>query len=134
MQVKYLQIGKKSGTHEPYRWVRYVTQANSYVARIWCNSLPLPPLPLFFVVPVFILLTLFFNYKFINYIQFKHRRHSLLCHSLCIHELVLQLGNTYVSILFPISHKRITYSRYQACTLWEHLLMSMKILWQLFVW
>jgi hypothetical protein len=79
---------------------------------------PFPPLLLlFFVVPVFILLTLFFNYKFINYIQFKHRRHSLLCHSLCIHELVLQLGNTYVSILFPISHKRITYSRYQACTL-----------------
>lgn len=34
LQVKYLQIGKKSGSHEPYRWVRYVTQANSYVARI----------------------------------------------------------------------------------------------------
>ncbi|XP_057442460.1 AP-4 complex subunit mu-like [Lotus japonicus] len=34
LQVKYLQISKKSGTHEPYRWVRYVTQANSYVARI----------------------------------------------------------------------------------------------------
>lgn len=34
LQVKYLQIGKKTGTHEPYRWVRYVTQANSYVARI----------------------------------------------------------------------------------------------------
>ncbi|WVY89612.1 hypothetical protein V8G54_035126 [Vigna mungo] len=32
--VKYLQIAKKSATHEPYRWVRYVTQANSYVARI----------------------------------------------------------------------------------------------------
>ncbi|XP_058747781.1 AP-4 complex subunit mu-like isoform X2 [Vicia villosa] len=34
LQVKYLQIVKKFGTHEPYRWVRYVTQANSYVARI----------------------------------------------------------------------------------------------------
>ncbi|XP_027330738.1 AP-4 complex subunit mu-like isoform X1 [Abrus precatorius] len=34
LQVKYLQISKKSATHEPYRWVRYVTQANSYVARI----------------------------------------------------------------------------------------------------
>ncbi|XP_020235174.1 AP-4 complex subunit mu [Cajanus cajan] len=34
LQVKYLQIAKKSATHEPYRWVRYVTQANSYVARL----------------------------------------------------------------------------------------------------
>ncbi|XP_050254768.1 AP-4 complex subunit mu isoform X2 [Quercus robur] len=34
LQVKYLQIAKKSGTSNPYRWVRYVTQANSYVARI----------------------------------------------------------------------------------------------------
>ncbi|KAF1864040.1 hypothetical protein Lal_00031199 [Lupinus albus] len=34
LQVKYLQIAKKIGTHEPHRWVRYVTQANSYVARI----------------------------------------------------------------------------------------------------
>ncbi|XP_019175241.1 PREDICTED: AP-4 complex subunit mu-like isoform X2 [Ipomoea nil] len=34
LQVKYLQIPKKSKTHNPYRWVRYVTQANSYVARI----------------------------------------------------------------------------------------------------
>lgn len=37
MQVKYLQIAKKSRTTEPYRWVRYVTQANSYVARLWCS-------------------------------------------------------------------------------------------------
>lgn len=35
MQVKYLQIAKKSSTYKPYRWVRYVTQANSYVARLW---------------------------------------------------------------------------------------------------
>ena len=35
IQVKYLQIAKKSKTYNPYRWVRYVTQANSYVARIW---------------------------------------------------------------------------------------------------
>ena len=34
MQVKYLQIVKKSKTDNPYRWVRYVTQANSYVARL----------------------------------------------------------------------------------------------------
>ncbi|KAI7749566.1 hypothetical protein M8C21_021933, partial [Ambrosia artemisiifolia] len=33
-KVKYLQIAKKSKTYNPYRWVRYVTQANSYVARI----------------------------------------------------------------------------------------------------
>ena len=33
-QVKYLQIAKKSNTYNPYRWVRYVTQANSYVARL----------------------------------------------------------------------------------------------------
>ncbi|KAF8377362.1 hypothetical protein HHK36_030739 [Tetracentron sinense] len=34
LQVKYLHIAKKSKTYNPYRWVRYVTQANSYVARI----------------------------------------------------------------------------------------------------
>ncbi|XXG86540.1 hypothetical protein AAC387_Pa11g1412 [Persea americana] len=34
LQVRYLQIAKKSRTYNPYRWVRYVTQANSYVARI----------------------------------------------------------------------------------------------------
>ncbi|KAK4599841.1 hypothetical protein RGQ29_009760 [Quercus rubra] len=34
LQVKYLQIAKKSKTDHPYRWVRYVTQANSYVARL----------------------------------------------------------------------------------------------------
>ncbi|KAH6803648.1 Clathrin adaptor complexes medium subunit family protein [Perilla frutescens var. frutescens] len=34
LQVKYLQIAKKTKTANPYRWVRYVTQANSYVARI----------------------------------------------------------------------------------------------------
>lgn len=34
LQVKYLQIAKKSQSYNPYRWVRYVTQANSYVARI----------------------------------------------------------------------------------------------------
>ncbi|KAF7817594.1 AP-4 complex subunit mu [Senna tora] len=34
LQVKYLQIAKKSKTHNPYRWVRYVAQANSYVARL----------------------------------------------------------------------------------------------------
>ncbi|KAM4129802.1 hypothetical protein ACJW30_01G051400 [Castanea mollissima] len=34
LQVKYLHISKKSKTDNPYRWVRYVTQANSYVARL----------------------------------------------------------------------------------------------------
>ncbi|KAK6116163.1 hypothetical protein DH2020_008432 [Rehmannia glutinosa] len=34
LQVKYLQIAKKTKTSNPYRWVRYATQANSYVARI----------------------------------------------------------------------------------------------------
>ncbi|XP_043808872.1 AP-4 complex subunit mu isoform X2 [Manihot esculenta] len=34
LQVKYLQIAKKSPTSNPYRWVRYVTQSNSYVARL----------------------------------------------------------------------------------------------------
>ncbi|KAK4387692.1 AP-4 complex subunit mu [Sesamum angolense] len=34
LQVKYLQIAKKTKSSNPYRWVRYVTQANSYVARI----------------------------------------------------------------------------------------------------
>ncbi|XP_051126548.1 AP-4 complex subunit mu [Andrographis paniculata] len=34
LQVKYLQIAKKTKNSNPYRWVRYVTQANSYVARI----------------------------------------------------------------------------------------------------
>ncbi|GAA0162420.1 membrane traffic protein [Lithospermum erythrorhizon] len=34
LQVKYLQIAKMSKTYNPYRWVRYITQANSYVARI----------------------------------------------------------------------------------------------------
>ncbi|XP_021903376.1 AP-4 complex subunit mu [Carica papaya] len=34
LQVKYLQIAKKSANYNPYRWVRYVTQSNSYVARL----------------------------------------------------------------------------------------------------
>ncbi|KAF6152836.1 hypothetical protein GIB67_025854 [Kingdonia uniflora] len=34
LQVRYLQIAKRSKTYNPYRWVRYVTQANSYVARL----------------------------------------------------------------------------------------------------
>lgn len=34
LQVRYLQIAKKSKAYNPYRWVRYVTQANSYVARL----------------------------------------------------------------------------------------------------
>ncbi|KAF5455873.1 hypothetical protein F2P56_025405 [Juglans regia] len=34
LQVKYLQIAKKTKSDNLYRWVRYVTQANSYVARL----------------------------------------------------------------------------------------------------
>eukprot|EP00850_Spirogloea_muscicola_P012770 SM000084S23106 [mRNA] locus=s84:133800:135919:- [translate_table: standard] len=34
LQVRYLQIMKKSKSYNPYRWVRYVTHANSYVIRI----------------------------------------------------------------------------------------------------
>lgn len=34
VQVRYLQIAKKSQSYNPCRWVRYVTQANSYVARL----------------------------------------------------------------------------------------------------
>ncbi|XP_065847096.1 AP-4 complex subunit mu-like [Euphorbia lathyris] len=34
LQVKYLQIAKSTTTSNPYRWVRYVTQSNSYVARL----------------------------------------------------------------------------------------------------
>ncbi|KMZ68436.1 AP-4 complex subunit mu [Zostera marina] len=34
LQVKYLQIAKKSKAYNPYRWVRYVTQSNSYVIRL----------------------------------------------------------------------------------------------------
>ncbi|RRT80007.1 hypothetical protein B296_00024485, partial [Ensete ventricosum] len=34
LQVRYLQIAKKSPSYNPYRWVRYVTQSNSYVARL----------------------------------------------------------------------------------------------------
>lgn len=34
LQVRYLQIVKKSRTYNPYRWVRYVTHANSYVIRL----------------------------------------------------------------------------------------------------
>ncbi|XP_062106110.1 AP-4 complex subunit mu-like [Humulus lupulus] len=34
LQVKYLQVAKKSGRYNPYIWVRYVTLSNSYVARL----------------------------------------------------------------------------------------------------
>ncbi|RYR49140.1 hypothetical protein Ahy_A07g035459 isoform B [Arachis hypogaea] len=34
LRLQVLQIAKKSKAHNPYRWVRYVTQANSYVAHI----------------------------------------------------------------------------------------------------
>eukprot|EP00271_Cylindrocystis_brebissonii_P005862 TRINITY_DN18200_c0_g1_i2.p1 TRINITY_DN18200_c0_g1~~TRINITY_DN18200_c0_g1_i2.p1 ORF type:complete len:465 (-),score=75.64 TRINITY_DN18200_c0_g1_i2:341-1735(-) len=34
LQVRYLQIMKKAKTYNPFRWVRYVTHANSYVIRL----------------------------------------------------------------------------------------------------
>ncbi|GBG73905.1 hypothetical protein CBR_g17619 [Chara braunii] len=34
LQVRYLQIVKQSRTYNPYRWVRYVTHASSYVIRL----------------------------------------------------------------------------------------------------
>ncbi|RYR49144.1 hypothetical protein Ahy_A07g035459 isoform A [Arachis hypogaea] len=34
LRLQVLQIAKKSKAHNPYRWVRYVTQANSYVAHM----------------------------------------------------------------------------------------------------
>lgn len=33
LEVKYLQVVKKSKSYNPYRWVRYVTHSNSYVIR-----------------------------------------------------------------------------------------------------
>ncbi|WVZ88711.1 hypothetical protein U9M48_035197 [Paspalum notatum var. saurae] len=39
LQVRYLQIAKKSKTYNPYRWVRYVTQANSYIIKDIQNSI-----------------------------------------------------------------------------------------------
>ncbi|KAL7127713.1 hypothetical protein ABFS83_14G269700 [Erythranthe nasuta] len=34
LEVKSVWIAKKTGISNPYRWVRYVTQANSYVAHV----------------------------------------------------------------------------------------------------
>lgn len=34
LQVKYLRVVDQNGTHTPHRWVRYVTQSNSYVCRV----------------------------------------------------------------------------------------------------
>ncbi|XP_050363655.1 AP-4 complex subunit mu-like [Argentina anserina] len=34
LQVKYLHISKKSKNYNPYSWVRYITQSNSYVGRL----------------------------------------------------------------------------------------------------
>lgn len=35
MQVKYLKISEKYGQQNNYRWVRYVTQSNSYIYRLF---------------------------------------------------------------------------------------------------
>ena len=32
--VRYLRIAEKHRSYNPYRWVRYVTQSNSYVCRL----------------------------------------------------------------------------------------------------
>lgn len=34
LQVRYLRIAEASKSYKPYRWVRYVTQSNSYVCRL----------------------------------------------------------------------------------------------------
>jgi len=34
LQVRYLQITENSKSYNPYRWVRYITQAASYVCRV----------------------------------------------------------------------------------------------------
>lgn len=34
MQVRYLRIRERHKSYNPYRWVRYVTQSNSYVCRL----------------------------------------------------------------------------------------------------
>ncbi len=33
-QVRYLRISEQHKSYNPYRWVRYVTQASSYVCRV----------------------------------------------------------------------------------------------------
>jgi len=33
LQVKYLKIQNDSKGYNPYRWVRYVSQSNSYICR-----------------------------------------------------------------------------------------------------
>lgn len=35
LQVRYLRISEQMAGYTPYRWVRYVTQSNSYVCRVW---------------------------------------------------------------------------------------------------
>lgn len=34
IQVRYLRISTGNAAYNPYRWVRYVTQSNSYVCRL----------------------------------------------------------------------------------------------------
>lgn len=34
LQVRYLRIAEQGKSYNPYRWVRYVTQSNSYVCRV----------------------------------------------------------------------------------------------------
>ena len=34
LQVRYLRIAEAHKSYKPFRWVRYVTQSNSYVARL----------------------------------------------------------------------------------------------------
>lgn len=34
LQVRYLRIAEQAKSYKPYRWVRYVTQSNSYVCRL----------------------------------------------------------------------------------------------------
>ncbi len=34
LQVRYLRISEQQKSYNPYRWVRYVTQASSFVCRV----------------------------------------------------------------------------------------------------
>jgi AP-4 complex subunit mu-1 len=38
LQVRYLRISEQQKSYNPYRWVRYVTQASSFVCRVGTGS------------------------------------------------------------------------------------------------
>ena len=38
LNVRYLRISETHASYNPHRWVRYITQSSSYVARIGTGS------------------------------------------------------------------------------------------------